>query len=37
MLLERKFLYIVHGTPSEIQGNSYPCEREGEIKDDFIT
>jgi len=37
MLLERKFLFIVHWTPSEIQGNSYPCEREDKIKDGFIT
>lgn len=37
MLLERKFLSIVRWTPSEIQANSYPCEREDEIKDDFIT
>lgn len=37
MLLEKKFLYIVRWTPSEIQGNSYPCEREDEVKDDVIT
>lgn len=37
MLMEKKFLFIVHQMPREIQGNTYPYEKEDEIKDDFIT
>lgn len=35
--MEKKFLFIVHQMPREIQGNTYPYEKEDEIKDDFIT